>query len=208
VKVVFDEATHTYTADGWKVPSVTEILGDLSAIKRMDPAWLAAARDRGQLVHKVIELHNQEDLDESTVDPSVAGYLTAWKRFCSDYKFKVLLSERVVWSDRWGFAGKFDVLGTWVPNRHGAKHWRFCLPEVKSGAKDPSHGPQTAAYVQAAVEMEILDELRRKDLPQRCAVYLKPDGYYNVDRFSFPQDWPIFLAALTCYRFKEKHGLL
>jgi hypothetical protein len=204
VKIVFDEATHTYTVDGWRVPSVTEILGDLSAAKRMDPSWLAAARERGQLVHKVIELHNENDLIESSVDPSVAGYLKAWKRFCSDLSFKPLLTERVVYSERWGFAGKFDVFGTWQPNK-----WRrFCLPEVKSGAKDPAHGPQTAAYVQAAVEMEILDDLKPRDLPQRCAVYLQADGYYRMDRLSDPQDWSTFIAALTCWKFKQRHGLL
>jgi hypothetical protein len=204
LKIAFDEATHTYTVDGRKVPSVTEILGDLSTVKRLDPSWLAAARERGQLVHKVVELHNQNDLDESSVDPSLAGYLKAWKRFCSDLLFKPLATERVVYSQRWGFAGKLDVLGVWQPNK-----WRrFCLPEVKTGNKDPTHGPQTAAYLKAAVEMQILDDLRPKDLPQRCGVYLDASGYYNCERFSDPQDWPTFLAALTVHRFKERHNLL
>ncbi len=203
MKIDFDEATHTYTRDGEKVPGVTEILGDLSVIKRMDPGWLAAARERGQMVHKAIEFYNLNDLDESSVDPSIKGYLSAWQRFVSDYQFKPLLVEKVVYSERWGYAGKFDLIGSWKLNRHR----RLCLPDVKSGLKDPSHGPQTAAYVQAAVEMEILDELSKKDLPQRCAVRLQNDGFYHVDRFSDPMDWATFLAALTCFKFKQKYGI-
>ena len=203
MRLTFDEAHHHYWLDGERLPGVTEVLSDLSMTKRLDPGWLAAARERGKLVHKAIELYNQDDLAEDSVDKSIAGYLTAWKRFCHDYKFKPLMTERIVYSERWRFAGTLDVIGSWQVN----KHPRLVLADAKSGLEDPAHGPQTAAYVEAAVEMETFD-MSRKDLPQRCVVRLQPDGFYRLDRFSDPADWSTFLAALTCWKFKQQHGLL
>ena len=204
MRLTFDEAHHHYWLDGERLPGVTEVLSDLSMTKRLDPGWLAAARERGKLVHKAIELYNQDDLAEDSVDKSIVGYLTAWKRFCHDYKFKPLMTERIVYSERWRFAGTLDVIGSWQVN----KHPRLVLADAKSGLEDPAHGPQTAAYVHAAVEMEILEAASRKDLPQRCAVRVQADGYYKLDRFSHPSDWSVFFAALECWKFKQKHGLL
>jgi hypothetical protein len=200
-EIEFDPAKHEYRVAGVIVPSVTRILGDLSMMKRLDPADLAAGAERGKLVHKAVELYNAEDLDEQSLHPSLEPYLRAWKRFCHDHGFEALHSESIVYSERWGYAGTLDTIGTWKQMRKRP----LVLLDVKTGVRDPVHGPQTAAYVGAAKEMGLLDA---KDNPQRACVYLQPNGYYQCDPCLEPSDWSIFQAALHCYHFKGRHGII
>jgi hypothetical protein len=200
-EVMFDEASHTYTVAGVVVPSVTTILRDLSVMSRLPDGMLAEASVRGKLVHKAVELWNQNDLDEGSVHETLAPYLRAWKRFCADHKFECETAETLGYSERWQFAGTFDVLGTWKQLRRRPR----VLIDVKSGDPDPSHGPQTAAYVQIAQEIGLL---AKNEMPQRAVVRLQPNGFYQVDPMLDPADWSTFIAALTCYKFKQRNGLL
>jgi hypothetical protein len=80
--ITFDPDTHTYTLDGQTVPSVTQVL---QAMGFVDSTWFTEeSRTRGKYVHRIIELHINQELDESTVDDSLAGYFGAFKLFCSE----------------------------------------------------------------------------------------------------------------------------
>ncbi len=201
-EVEFDEATHTYRVAGEIVPGVTSILSDLSAMKRLDPAMLAAAAERGKLVHKAVELFNRDDLDEESLDPALEPYLRAWKRFAHDRGYKPITNETIIYSDRWGYAGQFDTYGT---IKATARRSPTVLIDVKSGVADPVHGPQTAAYLEPGRDMGLVGKL---EIPLRMVVRLQPNGFYQVDEYRDPKDWSTFLAALTTYRFKEAQGLL
>lgn len=201
VPVVFDEATHTYRVAGVVVPSVTQILSDLSVMKRLDPAVLAEGRVRGRMVHHAVDLYNRKDLDEDSLDDSLKPYVTAWKRFCRDMEYEPEINEQILYSARWMFAGTPDTMGTWKQLRRRPK----VLIDVKTGAQDPCHGPQTAAYVELLRENGLL---KASELPQRAIVRLQPTGFYKVDPMMDPGDWSTFMAALVCHKFKERQGLL
>lgn len=200
-ELAFVEETHSYVYEGVLVPSVTKILGDLTIMKRLDPALLEAARDRGRRVHKAVHYFNEGNLDENTLDEADEPYLRAWKRFVADYGFEWSWGERALYSEKWGFAGTPDCAGSWKRLRRRPR----VLLDVKSGVSDPVHGPQTAAYLELARENDMID---KRDQSDRAVVRLQPNGFYQVDPMLDPADWSTFMAALTCYRFKERNGLL
>ena len=190
---------HLYKIDDERVPSVTQILADLSIFSRLDPAVIAAAAEDGRLVHRAVELFNRGDLDEDSLHASLVGYVTAWKRFVHDFQFHAILIEQIVWSDRWKFAGTLDVYGSWKPLRLR----RAALVDVKSGLKDLCHGPQTAAYLEAGRERNTVT----RHAVDRVVVRLGINGFYEVDEYADPADWSYFQAALHVYRFQERAGL-
>lgn len=60
---------------------------DLSVTGVLDEAgffrWFSEdpdARERGSVVHKILELYDQGDLDERSVDPELRPYFDAWRR--------------------------------------------------------------------------------------------------------------------------------
>jgi hypothetical protein len=200
-EVEFDEAKHEYKVAGAIVPGVTRILGDLSAFKRLDPEMLAAASQRGKLVHRAVELYNNRDLDEASLHTDLEPYVRGWKRFCDDYQYEPIYNELRIHSERWNYCGTLDTMGTWKQLRRRP----LVLIDVKTGIADPSHGPQLAAYVEPLRDMGMIP---KGVYPQRAVVRLQPNGHYCVDSFLDPGDWSIFLAQLTTYRFKAQHGLL
>lgn len=202
--IEFDGPSHTYKVGGVVVPGVTSVLRDLSIMKRLDPVMLVQAADRGRRVHKTIELYCKDDLNEGQLPSELVPYLRAWKRFVDDRDFEFIYGEQIVFSERWGYAGTFDLFGTW---KSTGKRRPMILLDVKSGAADPVHGPQTAAYLEATLEMDLLG-IPRRHTPQRAALRLQPNGYYQVDDYMDPMDWSTFLAALTVHKFKDRHGTL
>lgn len=109
----FDEATHTYSLDGKKLPSVTEICGLLNNWGDINPAILMQAARRGTVVHEYCELVDYGvDEDGIEVEPELAGYVIAYMRFLRDYRPLWEMVEQKVYSDQFGFAGTLDRYGT------------------------------------------------------------------------------------------------
>lgn len=109
----FDEATHTYSLDGKKLPSVTEICGLLNNWGDINPAILMQAARRGTVVHEYCELVDYGvDEDGIECEPELAGYVIAYMRFLRDYKPLWEMVEQKVYSDQFGFAGTLDRFGT------------------------------------------------------------------------------------------------
>jgi hypothetical protein len=200
-EIEFDSETHTYRVGGAIVPGVTGILKDLSIMSRLDPGLLREASERGKFVHEAVRLYNLGDLDEESLHPSLEPYVRAWKRFCADHHYQPLHSETIIHSERWNYCGQLDTYGTWKQVRRRPP----VMIDVKSGVADRVHGPQTAAYLEPLRDMGITGP---KEVPNRAIVRLQPTGFYAVDHYNDPGDWSIFLAALTCYRFKQAAGLL
>lgn len=199
--VEFNEERHEYRVAGEIVPSVTQILADLSMMKRLDPERLADAANRGRLVHRAVHLYNMGDLDEDSLHQNLEPYVRGWKRFCDDHKYEPLVNETILFSERWNYAGTNDTYGTL---KRGRKRMQ-ALVDVKSGVEDPVHGPQLAGYIEPLKELGLV---LKNEVPLRLIVRLQPNGFYQIDEYADPMDWATFMAALTCYKFKEKRGLL
>jgi hypothetical protein len=192
--VSFDEITHTYRYRGSIVPSVTQIIkgAGLSDYSRIDAGIMADAQERGRIVHYICELDDMGLLDEGTVDPSLDGYLAAWRLARSCLELKVLEVERIVYNAKVGYAGRADVVGEFDVGR-------FIL-DRKTGGMEAWHGVQLAAY--AAGLNPPYDDLT---LFSAC---LSSDGSYHIERHAFATNYQTFLAAFQVYKWKQKHNLL
>jgi hypothetical protein len=180
--LTFDASTHTYRWRGLRVPSVTQILQpiaeDFGAV-RADV--LEAAADRGRKVHAAIDsLHKYGGFPHEEF-----AHIDRYADWLSSSGFLHEASELVGYSERWGYAGTADLVGT-----IGTERW---LIDIKTSAAVPrSVGPQTAAY--AAMLPAPAD--------RRGVLHLRPDGCRLIS-LDDRGDWGVFLSCLTIHRFLE-----
>jgi hypothetical protein len=180
--VHFDPETHTYTLNGERLPSITQILKGEGFI---DTAFFTEyGRDRGSIVHRITHWHDTGELDPESVDPALEGYLSAWRKFRAESGFKPYIIEQPMASEVYRFAG--------TPDRIGVMDGDDAIPEIKTGEVQPWTGLQTAAQ-------EILYGKRAK----RYAVRLTEDGKYKLIPFTDRNDRGVFLAAVSCFWWKR-----
>lgn len=181
--LIFHESTHTYELDGQELPSVTQVLQSEGFI---DARWFTDySRERGTLVHRIIQYHLNGELDENSIDPALHGYFDAWKKFEKETGYKAHTIEKPMASEQYRFAGTPDNIGHLVDET---------LLDVKTGAILPWVAIQLAAY-------EILCGSKVK----RVAVHLKEDGTYCLKEFKNRQDRQLFLSVLACYQWKQNN---
>ena len=85
--LVLDFEKHEYRYDGVKVPGVG---GILAAVGGVDTKWFTAeGRERGTAVHRAMELLVKGQLDWSSVDPRIIGYVDAGRRLIEDARVDV-----------------------------------------------------------------------------------------------------------------------
>lgn len=198
----FDAETHTYTLDGVRLPSVTQILKRLSAeaYRFVDRGVMEAAAALGTAVHKLIELDVAGTLDEDALDARLVPYLNSWRQFRFTSGFEPVYSEQLVHSERFGYAGQLDLLG-----RFGK---RWALVDAKRCAQVPiTAGPQTAGYELAVRER--FPQLFTAATPiDRYALQLNTDGTHRLVPFKDPDDSRVFLSELTTRNFLKRHKFL
>lgn len=110
--VTYDDATHSYTVNGKRVPSVTEITGILTAGKYSggNDAVLVQAQRRGTEVHELCEaIDCGIDPEELEIAPELVGYVNAYLSFLRDWSPEWDFLEKIVCCDE--FAGRADRIG-------------------------------------------------------------------------------------------------
>ena len=182
----FDEATHTYSVSGKQMSSVTRILKSAGLI---DERWFSdeGAR-RGSYAHKALELYDQSDLDEETLDPGLVPYLDAWKKFRSEFPCEILAVEERVVHPVYSYAGTLDRRVKLKGKDEKA------VIDLKTGEPQNWHAVQTAAYAMA------FDEPMR-----RFGVYLSEGGFKLVEHKD-RNDYNVFKACLTIHNFKARNS--
>jgi hypothetical protein len=179
---VLRESDHTYWLDGKQVPGVTSILAPLSNFDFVSADVLKAAADFGTAVHLACELDDYGTLDEEELDPALAPYLSAWRKFSAEHKVQWTAIEELVYHPSLRYAGKLD--------RYGVVDGTSAVVDIKSSAAlYPSVGPQLAAYLRA-----IPDAL---PLTKRLAVQLRPDATYVLKEYTSALDFPAFASLVT-----------
>jgi hypothetical protein len=98
--LVFEELTHTYTLDGERLPSVTQILQRADAInfEHIPPTIRERALERGTAVHKAVHYYNEHDLDVDAFRetfPEYAPYLDAWIKFLDVSGFRFVTIDEL-----------------------------------------------------------------------------------------------------------------
>ena len=200
--LAFDAATHAYTLDDVRVPSVTGILraSNLIRFDTVPPSILEAARVRGTVVHQAIHYYNEHDLDVGQFCrefPDYAPYLHAWITFTTERRFVPHLNEYRVASRRHAVAGTIDCLG--VLDHHGA------LVDFATGhPADVAKDLQTAAYHGLAHEWAetdgVLADFLSRYVIRRYAIALRRDGTFAVHAYADPTDWRAFLTLVEAQR--------
>jgi len=184
---LFNAEDHSYrTPDGVRLTSVTQALVQAGII---DTTWFTeSAAWRGSVVHRCCELWDKGKLVESSVDPSVMGYLDAWREACYALGIKPVAVEVPAFHAGLLYAGTPDVV-----TNDG-------VFDRKTGALSAWHALQLAGYVHLG------DNPRTK---RRFAVQLKENGRYSIKMFK-PQDlatdWAVFQSALNVAKWKALHG--
>jgi len=141
-------------------------------------------------------MHDLGTLDESALDPVLAPYLDAWKRFRREMEFAPELIEEPVFNPVDKYAGTLDRTG----NARGCPD---ILLDIKTGASKDADRVQLLAYRWCLL-------LGKDPVPIRAMwiVYLRPEtmGQYRVDVVP-PEDWDrlfrTFRAAITIHNFKQ-----
>jgi hypothetical protein len=199
MKVEYFPETHTYTLDGSKVNSVTQILdaSGLSDFSHVDPDVLKRAGEFGDAVHDMTVLDDLDDLDVYSLDLDLFPYLDAWRKFKKESGFQLLAMEHIVYSKKYLFAGRYDRRCV-LRNIND----KLTLLDLKSGVHNKitvsGAGIQTAGYSIAHDEgMKLKDQIK-----QRVGVWLKETGEYKMEIFTNKSDYTIFRAALTMANFK------
>jgi hypothetical protein len=197
----FDEATHTYTLDGVKLPSVTTIIRpigpDFSAIP---PDVLEQKRAFGVAVHTACELDDLGELDDEATDPRVMRCVAAWRRFKVETEAEVLATEQRLYHPTLRFAGTLDgLLRIAARKGHGTELW--LIDRKTSDEPHASYGVQLCGY------RMLLDAQPDGRLPEslvhRGTVHLFDDGTYRLHPFKNPNDEAAFRACLSIHQWKE-----
>ncbi|MDN7658479.1 hypothetical protein [Burkholderia cenocepacia] len=188
----FDEAEHTYTVAGRRVPSVTQILAPLVDYSMVPRETLERGRQLGSAVHRMTELYDLDDLDMDSLADELRPYLTAWIKFRAETGFVPETIEKRMFHPSLRFAG--------TPDRSGLISGRRAVIDIKKMLTlGPVIGLQLAAYRELFAKNGTVVE-------DRYGLGLRADGTYRLVPYTDKSDWPVFLSLLTLRNWKEKHG--
>ena len=192
-QIDFDEPSHTYTVDGRRFPSVTEVVGMLRPESGAMQNVLEYKRQIGKAVHKTIELMEAGTLDTETIDPAIVPYISAWSGFKLDAGFTVLHSEMIVVSKKLRVAGTLDLTGM----REAGDVELLDLKAV--WAMGDETAIQTAGYAM------LYEEMTGVKVDRRGGLQLLRDGTYRYHPYKDGNDRNVFLACLTVHNWKALH---
>ena len=190
----FDEESHTYYLDGIKIPSVSEVISPLSDFSNINAAVLENACNYGKAVHKTIELHLKDYLDEDSLSEGLKQPLEQFKRFMGNsYNTTYYTIEKPLYDSSFRFAGTPDL----VSDKY--------IIDIKTRKYNPvTDDLQLAAY-------EILvgyDRTSVKGKREKYILELLPNEPFNLIRVSNRQAKSMFLYMLTYWHktneFNEK----
>lgn len=168
--------------------SVTEVIKLAGCLPEFTVADIQWHMDKGSAAHHATALHDLGTLDESTVDPAIVGYLTAWKKFREDAKYTPVFIERPLLHSLYGYCGTLDRDGL----------------DIKTGSPAPWHILQASSYREL---------MRDNGLSENISdgftnVYLSEDGTYKVKIYSakeLRQGRTDFLTLLAAIRIKANY---
>lgn len=188
--ITFNEELHEYRFNGKVVPSVTQLIEWAYNFSHVPEDVMEYKSMLGTAVHKACELLDLGTLDESSVDPVVAPYLDAYRRFTAECHPKWDAIEMRVFSEIYGYAGTLD--------RRGEVMGSYGYFDIKTSATiSPPVGMQLSGYKIADGDRGITTK--------RAAIQLKPNGKYQVHWFTDAMDDAAFLSAVTLSNWRKKH---
>ena len=173
VKIDFDEESHIYTLNGYRLPSVTQLMRPLTLIA-YDGVSLGAmseAADRGTRAHSQVEAIVKYGIAE--FDDDTEGYITAFQAFNEAFNPKWLASEYRCYHKVLRYAGTIDLVG-------------YVQPDDGNGVdvadiKTTSAWHSTLLTTQLSAYAEMLKSHGVK-VRNRYGLQLMKDGRYRFER--------------------------
>lgn len=171
--------TAAYAVDHWD-----ELAGEtpskrLDVLKRARYLDLDTASKRGTEVHDLAEKLSHDI--EIEVPDELAGYVESAVKFLDEWKPQTILTECVVASRKWGYAGTFDLLMR-LPDG------RVVLADYKTSRSGiwGETSLQLGAYANADVYLDAEgneQDMAGLGITDGMAVWIRSDGYdvYSVD---------------------------
>lgn len=197
VRIVHDlEGGHSYVDDANKeVVGVTTVLKPLSErfYRGVQREVMEDAAALGRAVHLMIHFDCKGTLDEESLGPDLIAYLRDWRDFRATSGFEPYLSEYVVHSPKYGYAGQIDLFGSL--NGQPVHIDTKCTTKLM-----PTVGPQLAGYHQALSESGHAPE-RRFALSLRS----RSDNPWRLVEYKDPNDLRVFLSCLTIHNYIKAH---
>lgn len=185
----FNEEKHEYSINGFRVPSVTEVIGNVFGKPDYANEW---HMQRGRAVHKCIEYLVKGKLNWASVDGRIVGRVKAFEKFYIENKFQAVHSELCLFSKKQRFGGTLDLI---------LDSDQIVLCDIKSTI-EPTVDIQLGGYCL------LLKENGIKPLPTiGAAVQLRDDGYSVRWVKSLSGASKLFLSALQISNFKQSNNL-
>jgi hypothetical protein len=176
------DANHVYrrVSDGVRVPSVTQILGDII------PGWQATEwhMQRGTAVHACAAMVAQGI--EFDNDPEIDGQVAAIRRFFAEVRPVVVAVEQRVCHPTLHYAGTFDLVA-FIGGEKCIVDWKASLDERAAW--------QLAAYAEA---------LGDKTIKTGYGVEIRADGTYRMERWQVKKYAREWFAIRAVYAIRER----
>ncbi len=190
--LTFDEQGRAYW-DGERVPRTTEVCALLAPRWQADEYYLR----KGVLVHRIVEWEESRELDESTVDPILQGYLDAYRRFKAESGWITLNREIRFYHPKYKYCGRVDVHG-FFSSQGNKPPWGWVI-DFKTGQPHEADKLQSPAYLFGI-------KYHNASLVHKCAdLYLKNDGFYRFSEVKNPTDKFLrFLTGIKKWRVGNK----
>jgi len=154
------------------------------------------AGNKGSCVHSLIEAYTKEaKIDIAGLPSEVRGYAQAFLSWQEAMKPEFLLTEQVIYSKRYGYAGRLDF--TCEIEK------KLFLVDIKTGKNlyPIELSLQLSAYKVAVDEMGSAPDLFRS-IDQLAGLHLQPDGKYTW--MEIENNFEVFLAVKKVWEFLEK----
>ncbi len=193
MNLTFDEPSHTYTLDGQRVPSVTQILGTVfprewEQVERWGDGEYV--KERGRQVHKAcayIAKGIEFDCDER-----IQGRVNGCRLWFADMRPDVIEVETPICHPLLRYAGTPDLVAI-VQGKTVLVDYKACLSPVAL---------QLAAY------WGCLTAAGSK-IDEAYPLQLLDDGKYKVGKtVNLKNAWRYWLNVLGTYRYMEENGMV
>ena len=189
-EIVFTSEPHSYTLRGKRYPSVTQVLTSTLGDDFADvpPDRLEFCQGRGNAVHLAASLLVAGELDWSTVDPRIEGYVRAVEKFHAECKGRIVAFEKRLVSPNLGLAGTPDLI-KFINNRRAVVDYKT------SQQMKPRMRLQTEGYARLWNAL-----YPSTPVYDRYGLRLQPDGFYKLVKHEDPDDAPAWDALI----YKER----
>jgi hypothetical protein len=185
MEITFREEDHSYWLGKKRIPGLSEILKKVGLVKDykgVDPFYA----QRGIATHLANSLHLDGKLDTASLDPQVRPFHFAFTRHLSDSGYSPQLWEKIVYSEKEGYACRIDYWG----RQDGLN----VLKDAKC-TKSHDRGSDYQLCLQSFALAENGYPIDRMEILE-----LHEDG--SSDPYEYPVDMAIAPAILKLYRRK------